>query len=61
MKKNEKRLASLEGKVEGGPIVVEIDPSIDYVEAQRRSGPFVDAAGRRRIRIVMGGDDAGVL
>ena len=58
----ERRLQSLESKVDGGhqPVVVEVDRTIgyeDYAEAQRRSGTYLDHRGRPMIRIVMCGLD----
>ena len=58
--KRQKRLEALESGVGDGPLDVVIDPTMSREEAQARSGSYVEH-GRRRIRIVIGGDDAALL
>ena len=57
--KRQKRLEALESRAVDGPLDVIIDPTISREEAQVRSGSYVEH-GPRRIRIVIGGDDAGL-
>ncbi len=58
--KRQKRLEALESRAGDGPLDVVVDPTIGREEAQARSGSYVEH-GRRRIRVVIGGEDAGLL
>ena len=58
--RKEKRLQALESQVDSAPLDVVVDPTISREEAQARSGSYLEH-GRRRIRLVIGGDDAGLL
>ena len=58
--KRRKRVEALESRAGDGPLDVVVDPTISREEARARSGAYVEHS-RRRIRLVIGGNDASLF